>query len=138
MPVAAQYETPQAMSGATAQINVRLNPLLKQRGDEGLASAGLSASQAVRALWDMAARNAENPSVIQRSLFPERAAQEAADMDESQQARMAAIERGSHIVEDAYRTFDLSWPAGLPEPSFDELKAQAYAERYGNLMGWTE
>ncbi len=136
MPATAQLEVPRAAGNATAQINVRLNPLLKQRGDEGLASAGLSASQAIRALWDLAARNAENPAAIQRSLFPEKVARDDAEQDESQRSRIAAIERGSHIVEDAYKAAGLPWSSPKPEPSYEELKEQAYFDRYADLMGW--
>ena len=126
----------ESRAGATAQINARLNPVLKQRGDEGLSGAGLSPSQAIRALWELAARNSDNPEAIQRALFPERAEVQEAELSAAQCRRAEAIGKGAHVVEDAYRTMGVvptSSSAGL---SFDELRDLAYQERYGELMGW--
>lgn len=124
-------------AGATAQINARLNPALKQRGDEGLSGAGLSPSQAIRALWELAARNSDNPEAIQRALFPERAEVQEAELSAAQRRRAEAIGKGAHVVEDAYRAMGVvlapSSTAGL---SYDELRDLAYQERYGELMGW--
>lgn len=126
----------ESRAGATAQINARLNPVLKQRGDEGLSGAGLSPSQAIRALWELAARNSDNPEAIQRALFPERAEVQEAELSAAQRRRAEAIGKGAHVVEGAYRTMGFvptSSSAGL---SFDELRDLAYQERYGELMGW--
>ncbi len=51
-------------------------------------------------------------------------------LDESEQIRMATIEFGSHIVEDAYKAVGLPWASVTPELSYDELKEQAIAERH--------
>lgn len=123
--------------GATAQINVRLNPALKQRGDEGLSGAGLSPSQAIRALWELAARNADNPKAIQRALFPERAEAQEADLSAAQRCRTEAIGKGARVVEDAYRAMGVILaPSSTTELSYDELRDLAYQERCGELMGW--
>lgn len=135
MAVAVMESEPRA--GATAQINARLNPALKQRGDEALSGAGLSPSQAIRALWELAARNTDNPEAIQRALFPEKAEAQEADLSAAQCRRAEAIGKGAHVVEDAYRAMGVvlapSSTAGL---SYDELQDLAYQERYGELMGW--
>lgn len=135
MAVAVAEGEPRA--GATAQINARLNPALKQRGDEALSGAGLSPSQAIRALWELAARNTDNPEAIRRALFPERAEAQEADLSAAQCCRAEAIGKGARIVEDAYRSMGVvlaaSSIAGL---SYDELQDLAYQERYGELMGW--
>ena len=127
----------ESRAGATAQINARLNPALKQRGDEALLGAGLSPSQAIRALWELAARNSDNPEAIQRALFPERAEVQEADLSAAQCRRAEAIGKGACVVEDAYRSMGVvlapSSTAGL---SYDELQDLAYQERYGELMGW--
>ncbi len=127
----------ESRAGATAQINARLNPALKQRGDEALLGAGLSPSQAIRALWELAARNTDNPEAIQRALFPERAEAQEAELSAVQRCRAEAIGKGAHVVEDAYRAMGVvlapSFTVGL---SYDELQDLAYQERYGELMGW--
>ena len=51
-----------------AQLNVRLGAALKERGDAGLASIGLTASEAVRALWELASSGAQNLAALQRLL----------------------------------------------------------------------
>lgn len=47
-----------------AQMNTRIEADLKRQGDAALARAGYSPSQAVRALWSFAARNAHAPSDV--------------------------------------------------------------------------
>ena len=51
-----------------AQLNVRMGAALKERGDAGLASIGLTASEAVRALWELASSGAQNLAALQRLL----------------------------------------------------------------------
>lgn len=126
----------ESRAGATAQINARLNPVLKQRGDEGLSGAGLSPSQAIRALWELAARNSDNPEAIQRALFPERAEVQEAELSAAQRRRAEAIGKGARVVEDAYRTMGVVLASPSTDLSFDELQDLAYQERYGELMGW--
>ena len=134
MAVAVMDREPRA--GATAQINVRLNPELKQRGDEALLGAGLSPSQAIRALWELVARNSDNPEAIQRALFPERAEAQEADLSAAQCHRAEAIGKGARVVEDAYRAMGVVPTPSSADLSFDELQDLAYQERYGELMGW--
>ena len=64
---------------ATAQINARIAVSCKASGDAGLAAAGLSPSQAIRALWELAGRNVETPEAITDALFPDRQKQREAD-----------------------------------------------------------
>ena len=47
------------MTTTAAQINVRLDADLKRSGDAALSRAGLTPSQAVRALWQLAASLAD-------------------------------------------------------------------------------
>ncbi len=58
------------MQVATAQINARIDPQLKSRGDKALASAGFTPTQAVRSLWEFADRHASSPEDIARLLRP--------------------------------------------------------------------
>lgn len=45
----------------TAQLNVRLDPSLKRRGDEALSEIGVGATEAVRMLWEYAATHRSLP-----------------------------------------------------------------------------
>lgn len=53
---------------ATAQINVRLDRSLKERGDAALSQIGLSPSVAVRLLWGRAAERGESLAALQHIL----------------------------------------------------------------------
>lgn len=65
-----------------AQLNVRMGAALKERGDAGLASIGLTASEAVRALWELASSGAQNLAALQRLLADAPAASpRAEDLD---------------------------------------------------------
>ena len=57
------------MTTTAAQINVRLDADLKRSGDAALSRAGMTPSQAVRALWRLAASLADRPGALQDILF---------------------------------------------------------------------
>ena len=124
-------------AAATAQINARINAELKQRGDAALAAAGLTPTQAVRALWELAAEHAERPEVIEQALFPERAERAASEAEQRRSRRLAAAQRGPRIVEEAIAVAGIDIEASdASTMSYDELKELAYTERYGARMGW--
>lgn len=54
-----------------AQINVRMSSELKRAGDEALAAAGLTSSEAVRMLYAFAAAHASEPDAVRRVLSGE-------------------------------------------------------------------
>lgn len=120
---------------ASAQVNARIAPDLKERGDAALARAGVSPTQAVRALWELAARYADDPASLLDTLYPDRADRAARDTLQAQEERARAIEQGPSIVRDAYRTAGIPWPTGADVP-YDDLMEAAYAERYGAGLGW--
>jgi len=68
---------------ATVQLNTRIDPDLKRRGDAVFSRAGLTSSQVVRAVWEAAATTQEVPECIL-------AHRERDDID----ARLAAIHDG--------------------------------------------
>ena len=112
---------------ATAQINARIDPELKARGDEALAAAGLSPTQAIRALWELAARNADRPDAIGSALCPDRDRKTDAARESRRAARLAAAQRGPTIVAQAYPAIGIqSHDAPAPELSYDELKELAH------------
>lgn len=122
---------------AEAQINVRIDRSLKAQGDEALANAGYSPSQAVRLLWGLAAQYQGNPSGLVAVLEPDRAAQEERQRETERQRRIEIAERGAHVIEEAYARFGLKPPAmRLPELSYEKLKELAFEEKYGKEMGW--
>ncbi len=57
------------MSSAMAQINVRIDRDLKQRGDMALAEAGISPSEAIRALWNKVAQRGSAVAEVKQLLF---------------------------------------------------------------------
>ena len=117
---------------ATAQINARIEPELKASGDAALAAAGLSPTQAIRALWELAARNADDPRTIESTLFPEHAQQQREATQARRAARMAAARRGAGLADTIMAAHGISLPAdGLPELSPDELRDLAYQEQFG-------
>lgn len=126
-----------APAPASAQINVRISPDLKARGDSVLLEAGFSPTQAVRALWDFAAQHAEDPEAIARALLPECVKHKEDEALEERKRRAVAIARGPALVRDACLNAGISWHPGAPELDYDELKELAYAERYGEELGWS-
>ena len=126
-----------ANTSGTAQINVRIDAGLKGRGDAALAAAGLTPSQAVRALWELAESHAAEPESILRAIMPGKACAAEGERAARRKRREEAFARGPRIAEEAYRAAGLSWPAYEDAPSYDELRERAYEERYGELMGWT-
>ncbi|MCR4871500.1 MAG: hypothetical protein K5859_09415 [Atopobiaceae bacterium] len=68
------------MESLGAQLNVRMGAALKERGDAGLASIGLTASEAVRALWELASSGAQNLAALQRLLADAPAASPRAEV----------------------------------------------------------
>ena len=76
------------MSTEMAQMNTRISRSLKERGDAALEKAGMTPSQAVRKLWDFAARNSHNPQIIQ-SLFDTEDEAEKREAEEERARRLS-------------------------------------------------
>ena len=55
-------------TGTITQMNVRISAHLKQAGDDALSSIGLTPTQAVRALWKLAAQRGEALEEVKRFL----------------------------------------------------------------------
>lgn len=124
---------------ASTQINARISSDLKARGDAALLEAGFSPTSAIRALWDFAAQHVGDPGAIVQALLPEQVKHEEDAVAAERNRRAEAIARGSTLVRDAYLAAGISWPSSAPgqELAYDELKELAYAERYGETMGWS-
>ena len=121
---------------ATAQVNARISAQLKANGDEGLAAAGLTPTQAVRAVWDLAARYKNTPDKLHAALFPDKAEEEKAEAAAQKARRAKLIEEGSKIVERAYEKAGITFHPDTVELTDEELKKMAYQEKYGKEMSW--
>lgn len=123
---------------ATAQVNARIDPVLKRRGDEGLAEAGLTPTEGVRALYELAARCAGRPESLLTALFPD-AADEKARAAEAERARkLALVRKGATLIDDACAAYGLAAASPVAALSLDELRDLAYEEKYAEAMGWEQ
>ncbi len=107
---------------APVQVNIRMDGALKQAGDEVLERYGFSATQAVRMLWEYAARNGEVPDFMLH-----------AASDEGERARKLALVEGGRGA--AIRgACEAGIACTLPTESNEELLAAACAERFDLLV----
>ncbi len=121
-----------ASTATTTQINVRIDRSLKDAGDAALLDAGVTPSEAIRALWELAVRCKEAPGALRDLLFPKTAEEE----DEAARRRAEAVacaRAGRSIVADARRAAGIPTEAVLAVASIgdDELYGEALFERYG-------
>lgn len=123
------------MTTASAQINVRLDANLKRTGDAALSSAGMTPSQAVRALWQLAASLADRPGALQDILSPDRARAEQHEREKAARRKLGLIDQGSQLFAIACRELGIDVPKAQPTGD-EELKRNAYADRYGEEMSW--
>ena len=119
-------------TAATTQINVRIERSLKDSGDAALLNAGVTPSEAIRALWELAANLKESPRELHGLLFPQTAEQ----ADEEARRRAASVERaraGQAIVSEARCAAGIAQGGAAPsvEPQDDELYTEALLERFG-------
>lgn len=123
------------MTTASAQINVRLDANLKRTGDAALSSAGMTPSQAVRALWQLAASLADRPGALQDILSPDRARAEQREREKAARRKLELIDQGSQLFAIACRESGIDAVKACPTGD-EELKRNAYADRYGEEMSW--
>lgn len=123
------------MTTAAAQINVRLDANLKRTGDAALSSAGMTPSQAVRALWQLAASLADRPGALQDILSPDRARAEQREREKAAKRKLELIDQGSQLFVTACRESGIDMTRAQPTDD-EELKRNAYADRYGEEMSW--
>ncbi len=123
------------MTTTAAQINVRLDADLKRSGDAALSRAGMTPSQAVRALWQLAASLADRPGVLQDILSPDRARAEQREREKAARRKLGLIDQGSQLFAIACRESGIDVARAQPTGD-EELKRNAYADRYGEEMSW--
>ncbi len=123
------------MVTATAQINVRLDAELKRSGDAALSASGMTPSQAVRSLWELASTMADRPGALLDILQPERANAEQRERKRAAKRKLDLIDQGSALFATACNGAGIDAAAAMPT-SDEDLKRTAYAERYGAEMSW--
>ena len=97
------------MTTTAAQINVRLDADLKRSGDAALSRAGMTPSQAVRALWQLAASLADRPGALQDILSPGRARAEQREREKAAKHKLELIDQGSQLFAAACRESGIDW-----------------------------
>lgn len=123
------------MTTAAAQINVRLDADLKRNGDAALSRAGMTPSQAVRALWQLAASLADRPGALEDILLPNHARAEQREREKIARRKLELIDQGSQLFATACRESGIDVAKAQPTGD-EELKRNAYADRYGEEMSW--
>ena len=98
---------------STVQLNTRIDPGLKARGDAVFARAGLSSSEVVRAVWETAARTQEVPDCIRASKKP-------------QGTHIKAIREGAGLARRMVQELGVHIPLTLPD--YKTLRDDAYDE----------
>lgn len=108
------------------QMNTRIAYQLKERGEAVFAQAGLTASAAIRRLFEIAVEHEREPEKIQELLFPDSVKQ-----DEDRRVELKrAHAKGSTLYLNACK--DLGIDAFAPLPDLDELRLEGMIERYGS------
>lgn len=109
---------------ATIQLNARMSRSLKEAGDEALALIGLSPTQAVRALWEKAARRGEDLEEV-AALLCERGEPQAGDASRPDEALLTSWT----LVEDMLASRGLRYAPSGDAPNDREMLEQARYER---------
>ncbi|MEE8716648.1 MAG: hypothetical protein SOI26_07955 [Coriobacteriales bacterium] len=119
----------------TTQMNLRIDATLKREGDDALAAAGYTPTQAVRALWGFAAQHRGQPETVREGLSFGKSSDQVGLSHEAR-AKVSAICRGADI----YRSFLSSIGAperdaealGTDATPLDELREQELLDRFGD------
>ena len=96
---------------STVQLNTRIDPGLKARGDAVFTRAGLSSSEVVRAVWESAARTQEVPDCVQSA-------------KKSQGTHIEAIRNGAGLARRMAEELGMHVPHALSD--YETLRDEAY------------
>ena len=121
-----------------AQVNARIDPELKRSGDKGLAAAGISPTEGVRALYELASLYAKKPRKLIAALYPKAQEQAQKPAADAKARKLKLVDEGASIVADACAELGISTSSSAVAPSFDDLIERAYDDKYGAFMGWPE
>ncbi len=109
---------------ATIQLNARLDKDLKSSGDAALALIGLSPTQAVRALWEKAARRGKDLEEVAELLSSNTLHNTATEEPEIEDI----IKQGWDFMDQAYASLGID-PSITRDYSDDELLSIALEDR---------
>ena len=115
----------------TVQMNVRIDEDLKEAGDIAFARIGLTPSQAVRLLWDYAARHANDPQTCSQlvEMLDEEPPNGSASSEREQ--RLETLHKGWALIDDFRREHNLT--CTVPE---DDDERMAYYEQLREEALW--
>ena len=136
-PVArSKHSVTKTASPKSSQMNIRIQESIKERGEKAFAHIGLSPSEAVRKLWDFAARHENDPKALQ-SLIAE--LDEVGTPEEAVQlSKLESLQEIDRMRESLYSELGIT-PTPLPENDaeriayYEELVEQYYDEK---LQDW--
>lgn len=125
-----------AMSVATeyAQVNARMQPELKKKGEAALANAGYTPTQAIRRLYAFASEHASAPDVVTDYVEGADATRRAKGTGDDQAARLEANRGVESIVREYLQIYARHAPEGGGLPALDlpdDYREEEMAERYG-------
>lgn len=111
-------------AAATSQVNARIDAVLKEEGDAGLASAGYTPTQAIRSLWRLASRLRANPARLAEML------EAGGDGPEEERMgrRRASLLRGAELYAKGLEGMGVDLPLSVDARPYDELREDAYRE----------
>lgn len=101
-----------AATSTMVQMNTRIDRTLKQEGDRALKAAGYTPSEAVRALWDLAARTDGRSEALQAML-------EVAPKEEKLTPQLEALRHGREAIGSAMAELGLGENPVLFEDGLD-------------------
>lgn len=99
----------------TAQLNIRIDPSIKEAGDAVLAGFGRTATDAVRALWSYLAAAKRLPSFMESE-------------GEQEKVRYRKEVAGSGVAMAAAMARDAGLSVNLQDLSYEELREAAFEE----------
>jgi RHH-type rel operon transcriptional repressor/antitoxin RelB len=99
---------------ATVQLNTRIDPELKRRGDAVFARAGLTPSEVVRAVWQEAADTQRVPECVMRTR----------EEDPERARRRQAIQEGAECVRAHMKSLGIR-PSYTPL-DYEQLRDEMY------------
>lgn len=125
----ANHATP---GSASVQMNTRIDRELKREGDSVLEQAGLTPTEAVRCLYELALRYRDRPQELRELLAPssqeERAAREA-----ELERRLRVAQEGATMCQRFYDEHGITPDPIMANMPYDELRELALMEEYGLL-----
>ena len=123
-------------SAAATQMNVRIDSTLKREGDEALASAGISPTEAVRSLWERVVLERRDPARVREIVTGAPAGAEPRDEGASAgslEGRDPAFARAMDVqrrIEARMKSLGVDVARPWDGPSDDELLEEYMFERY--------